>query len=74
MPASTKKLGCFVAGFWVVNVIICVLVVAGFLVYSNPSAMAIFISPTPTASETATNTPTSTATATSTPTSTYPPF
>jgi predicted deacylase len=67
MPASTKKLGCFVTAFWVVNVVIAILVVAGLAAYANPSVKAFFISPTPTASATATASLTPTPSSTNTP-------
>jgi predicted deacylase len=67
MPVSSKKsLGRLVAGFWVLNFVAAIGVVLTWLLTSNPSVRAFFISPTPTPP--ATMTPTLTQTFTSTPT------
>jgi hypothetical protein len=79
-PASTKHLRRFVVGFWVVNLIMGLLVMAGWF-WMNSSARATIIIPTPTTSETPTRpipltpTPTQTLSPTVTPTltETLPP-
>ena len=85
MPvSSSKNLRRFVVGFWVVNLICGLFVVAAWF-WMNPSVKAFFISPTPTFTEpptltatftltpTLTLTPTETPTLTETPTPTQPP-
>ena len=74
MPtASTKKLSCFVTGFWIFNLLAGFMVVAGLVLWSNPAVVAYFISPTPTATETVTPSPTASATLTPPPTITPVP-
>ena len=50
-PSSTTKLRRFVIGFWVVNLVVGVLVVAAW-VWENPSAKVLKFSPTPTLTST----------------------
>jgi predicted deacylase len=78
MPApSTKSLGKFVAGFWVVNLILGLLLIGAWLLSGNPAVRAFFVSPNPTFTETFTPTVTLTFTSTFTPSSsgtpTFPP-
>ncbi len=74
MPASsTKSLGRFVAGFWVVNLILGLLIIGTWLLSGNPAVRAFFVSPTPTFTETFTPTVTLTFTNTFTPSSTGTP-
>ncbi len=73
----TKKkksfLGHVVVGFWIINMVLLLVVVAGWLFSSNASVHAFFISPTPTASATLTSTPSQTPSITPSPTSTPSP-
>jgi hypothetical protein len=74
MPgSSSKSLGRIVTGFWVVNLVLGFLVIAAWLLSSNPAVRGYFISPTPTVTETSTPTLTLTATITFTPTRTSTP-
>ena len=50
-PSSPAKLRRFVVGFWVINLVVGVLVVAAW-VWENPSAKVFFFSPTPTLTST----------------------
>jgi predicted deacylase len=52
-PSSSAKLRRLVVGFWVVDLLVGLLVVAAW-VWMNPSAKVIFISPTPTITSTST--------------------
>jgi protein MpaA len=73
MPSSSSKaLGRFVTGFWVLNFFLGTLIISTWLLSSNPSVRAFFVSPTPTYTETLTPTltPTSTITVTPSPTGT----
>lgn len=68
MPSSSSKsLGRFVTGFWVLNIIVGLGIVAAWLFSSNPSVRAFFVSPTPSHTITQTTTPTLTSTSTFTP-------
>ena len=59
MPrSSSKNLSRLVIGFWVLNFIIGILVVATWLLASNPSVKAFFISPTSIVTRTLTPSPT----------------
>lgn len=74
MPASSSKsLGRLVVGFWVLNFMVGILVITAWLLTSNPSAQAFFVSPTPTLTETQTPTLTLTSTTTFTPSPTGTP-
>jgi len=74
MPASSSKsLGRLVVGFWVLNFMVGILVIAAWLLTSNPSVQAFFVSPTPTLTETQTPTLTLTSTTTFTPSPTGTP-
>jgi len=74
MPASSSKsLGRLVVGFWVLNFVVGIVVLAAWLLNSNPSVRAFFISPTPTLTETQTPTLTLTSTSTITPSPTWTP-
>ena len=74
MPASSSKsLGRLVVGFWVLNFMVGILVIAAWLLTSNPSVQAFFVSPTPTLTETQTPTLTMTSTTTFTPSPTGTP-
>lgn len=74
MPASSSKsLGRLVVGFWVLNFMVGILVIAAWLLTSNPSVRAFFVSPTPTLTETQTPTLTLTSTTTFTPSPTGTP-
>jgi predicted deacylase len=68
VSSSNKNLRRLVIGFWVVNLVFGLFVVAAWF-WMNPSVKGFFISPPPTI----TNTPTPTATLTFTPTPTPPP-
>ncbi len=73
MPtSSSKSLGRLVVGFWVLNFLVGIVVVAAWLLSSNPSVRAFFVSPTPSLIKTQTPTliPTSTSTFTPSPTGT----
>ena len=75
MPASsTKTLGRWVAGFWILNLVVGILIVAAWLLSSNSSVRAYFISPTPSFTNTNTPTLTPTFTATFTASSTQTPI
>lgn len=74
MPTpSSKSLGRLVVGFWVVNFMVGMLVLAAWLLISNPSVQAFFVSPTPSPTETRSPTLTLTSTITFTPSPTRTP-
>lgn len=74
MPASSSKsIGRFVAGFWVINIIVALAIGTAWIFSSNSSVRAFFVSPTPTLTNTLTPTLTSTATSTFTPSPTTQP-
>ena len=74
---SSKALGCFVTGFWILNLLVLLAGGGYWLFTNNASVRAYFISPTPantpTLAPTGTYTPTTTNTATPTNTSTLTP-
>jgi hypothetical protein len=74
MPKNkNSSLARLVTGFWIMNLLLALVVVAGWLVSSNTTVRAIFISPTPTATETPTSTPSQTPSITPSPTLTPSP-
>jgi hypothetical protein len=74
MPAaSSKSLGRLVIGFWMLNFMVGILVLAAWLLITNPSVQAFFVSPTATLTETQTPTLTITPTITFTPSPTRMP-
>jgi protein MpaA len=68
-----RSLGRLVVGFWIMNLLLVLVVVAGWLLSTNASVRAFFISPTPTATATLTSTPSQTPSATPSPTITPSP-
>jgi hypothetical protein len=74
MPkSSSNSLGRVVIGFWVFNLVFGILIMGAWLLSSNPAVRAIFISPTPSLTDTRTPTLTLTSTSTFTPSITNTP-
>jgi hypothetical protein len=66
-PSSSKSLGRIVTGFWVFNLVFGVFIIGAWMLSSNPTVRAFFVSPTPSLEDTRTPTLTLTSTSTFTP-------